>query len=65
MTTHQQLYSVSKLVGYCEGLVGCGFLNEHIETTLRRHIAETLSAFNMEPHLEAVKTAMESSTCCD
>lgn len=54
-----QLYAVSKLIGYCEGICSKDLLGEEIEAELRRRIAETLSAFNMEPHQEAVKSAME------
>ena len=54
-----QLYAVSKLVGYCESIAASGLVGELIERRLRERIAETLSAFGMEPHQEAVKNAME------
>jgi hypothetical protein len=56
-----QLYAVSKLVGYCEAICSSGLVGELMERKLRTHIAETLSAFNMEPHQEAVKSEMERS----
>ncbi len=46
----RQLYAVSKLVGYCEAIASSGLVGEVMEIRLREHIAETLSAFNMEHH---------------
>ncbi len=45
-----QRYALAKLIGYCEGLCSKDLLGEQIETELRKRVAETLSAFNMEPH---------------
>lgn len=56
--TTPQLYAVSKLVGYCEFLAGSGGVSELMERHLRERIAETLSAFGMEPHQEVVKRIM-------
>ena len=50
---NQQAYAVAKLVGHCEALVGSGHLTEPSEQSLRLLIAETLSAFDMEPHPKA------------
>ena len=56
---NRQAYAVAKLVGHCEALVGSGHLTEPSEQSLRLLIAETLSAFDMEPHQEVVKAEME------
>jgi hypothetical protein len=56
---NRQAYAVAKLVGHCEALVGSGHLTEPSEQSLRLLIAETLSAFDMEPHQSAVKAEME------
>lgn len=58
-STDAQLYAVSKLVGYCEAIAGSGLVGEIMERRLRERIAETLSAFNMEPHQEVVSRIME------
>lgn len=55
----EQLYAVSKLVGYCEAIASSGLLGDLMERRLRERIAETLSAFDMEPHQEVVKRIME------
>ncbi len=55
----RQQYAVAKLVGYCEAIVASGLVGDVMEFRLRERIAETLSAFNMEPHQGAVKTEME------
>jgi len=44
---------VASLVGECEALVGSGLLPEPAEQSLRLLIAETLSAFQMQPHESA------------
>lgn len=49
-TPTRQLYSVAKLVGYCEAIAASGLVGDVMETKLRRLVAETLSAFNMEHH---------------
>jgi len=46
----RQAYAAAKLIGHCEAMVGSGLLPEPSEQSLRLLIAETLSAFNMEPH---------------
>lgn len=56
-----QRYAVAKIIGYCEAIASSGQLGEVMEARLRERIAETLSAFNMEPHQEAVTRAMEQS----
>jgi hypothetical protein len=58
---NRQAYAVAKLIGHCEALVGSGHLTEPSEQSLRLLIAETLSAFDMEPHQEAVKASMVES----
>ncbi len=58
-STDAQLYAVSKLVGYCEAIASSGLVGEIMEFRLRERIAETLSAFGMEPHQEVVKRIME------
>lgn len=58
-TPRRQRYAVAKIVGYCEAMAASGLLDETTEGRLRERIAETLSAFNMEPHQEAVNAAME------
>lgn len=60
-STDDQLYAIAKLVGYCESIVASGLVGEVMERRLRERIAETLSAFNMEPHQNAVKTVMEQA----
>ena len=57
---NRQAYAVAKLVGHCEALVGSGHLTEPSEQSLRLLIAETLSAFDMEPHHGEVKVEMTS-----
>lgn len=47
-----QRYAVAKLVGYCEAIAASGLVGDVMEGKLRAHIAETLSAFNMEHHQE-------------
>jgi len=54
----QKLYAVAKLVGYCEAIASSGLVGEVMERRLRERIAETLSAFNMEPHQSAVTREM-------
>ena len=56
-----QRAAVAKLVGYCEAIAASGLVGELMERKLRVHIAETLSAFQMEHHQEAVKAAMEDA----
>ena len=46
--------AVASLVGECESLVGSGLLAEPAEQSLRVLIAETLSAFQMQPHERAL-----------
>jgi hypothetical protein len=58
-STDAQLYAVAKLVGYCEAIASSGLVGEIMERRLRERIAETLSAFNMEPHQEVVNRIME------
>ena len=58
-STDNQLYAVSKLVGYCEAIAASGLVGEIMERRLRERIAETLSAFGMEPHQEALKSILE------
>jgi hypothetical protein len=55
----RQAYAAAKLIGHCEAIVGSGLLPEPSEQSLRLLIAEALSAFDMEPHQEAVKAEME------
>jgi hypothetical protein len=55
----EQLYAVAKIIGYCEAIASSGLVGEIMERRLRERIAETLSAFGMEPHQEAVKSEME------
>ena len=54
----RQLYAVSKLVGYCEAIASSGLVGEIMERRLRERIAETLSAFGMEPHQELINKIM-------
>jgi hypothetical protein len=56
--TISQRYAVAKLVGYCESIASSGLVGEPMERRLRERIAETLSAFGMEPHQEVVKRIM-------
>lgn len=57
--TTGQRYAVAKIIGYCEAIAASGQLGDVMEARLRERIAETLSAFGMEPHQEAIKTEME------
>jgi hypothetical protein len=54
----RQAYAVAKLIGHCEAIAGSGLLPEPSEQSLRLLIAEALSAFDMEPHQEAVRAEM-------
>lgn len=67
MKTHtQQLYAVSKLVGYCEAIAASGLVGDVMEEKLRTHIAETISAFSMQHHdplernLDVIRPIMET-----
>lgn len=56
--TISQRYAVAKIIGYCEAIASSGLVGEIMERRLREHIAETLSAFGMEPHQEVVQRIM-------
>lgn len=53
-TVHRRDIAVAALVGNCEAIAASGLLPEPAEQSLRLLIAETLSAFNMEPHQAAI-----------
>lgn len=43
---------VASLVAHCEAIAASGLLSEPSEESLRLLVAETLSAFGMQPHQE-------------
>lgn len=49
-STGWQAICVASLVAHCESIASSGLLPEPSEESLRLLIAETLSAFQMQPH---------------
>ena len=56
--TEWQHVMVASLIGHCEAVISSGCLSEPVEESMRILVAETLSAFGMQPHQreqEAIK----------